>query len=139
MEGSTKDGIGGLLLSPIAALIQGIGDGVNYLLQRNIIGDKSDVFLNSGVFEHSKMIQVLNENKPVSGVPQVDIAEEYIETATGKYGIPNIKLTPAEIFAGNVSALDANFFKTEGDHNQELGGSEKSIVEQLRDTILLLK
>ena len=135
MEGSTKDGIGGLLLSPIAALIQGIGDGVNYLLQRNIIGDKSDVFLNSGVFEHSKMIQVLNENKPVSGVPQVDIAEEYIETATGKYGIPNIKLTPAEIFAGNVSALDANFFKTEGDHNQELGGSEKSIVEQLRDTV----
>ena len=95
MEGSTKDGIGGLLLSPIAALIQGIGDGVNYLLQRNIIGDKSDVFLNSGVFEHSKMIEVLNENKPVSGVPQVDIAEEYIETATGKYGIPNIKLTPA--------------------------------------------
>ena len=81
------------------------------------------------------MIQVLNENKPVSGVPQVDIAEEYIETATGKYGIPNIKLTPAEIFAGNVSALDANFFKTEGDHNQELGGSEKSIVEQLRDTV----
>lgn len=135
LEGSTKDGIGGLLLSPIAALIKGIGDGVNYLLQRNIIGDKSDVFLNSGVFEHSKMIQVLNENKPVSGVPQVDIAEEYIETATGKYGIPNIKLTPAEIFAGNVSALDANFFKTEGDHNQELGGSEKSIVEQLRDTV----
>ena len=135
LEGSTKDGIGGLLLSPIAALIQGIGDGVNYLLQRNIIGDKSDVFLNSGVFEHSKMIQVLNENKPVSGVPQVDIAEEYIETAKGKYGIPNIKLTPAEIFAGNVSALDANFFKTEGDHNQELGGSEKSIVEQLRDTV----
>ncbi len=135
LEGSTKDGIGGLLLSPVAALIQGIGDGVNYLLQRNIIGDKSDVFLNSGVFEHSKMIQVLNENKPVSGVPQVDIAEEYIETATGKYGIPNIKLTPAEIFAGNVSALDANFFKTEGDHNQELGGSEKSIVEQLRDTV----
>lgn len=135
LEGSTKDGIGGLLLSPIAALIQGIGDGVNYLLQRNIIGDKSDVLLNSGVFEHSKMIQVLNENKPVSGVPQVDIAEEYIETATGKYGIPNIKLTPAEIFAGNVSALDANFFKTEGDHNQELGGSEKSIVEQLRDTV----
>lgn len=135
LEGSTKDGIGGLLLSPIAALIQGIGDGVNYLLQRNIIGDKSDVFLNSGVFEHSKMIEVLNENKPVSGVPQVDIAEEYIETATGKYGIPNIKLTPAEIFAGNVSALDANFFKTEGDHNQELGGSEKSIVEQLRDNV----
>lgn len=135
LEGSTKDGIGGLLLSPIAALIQGIGDAVNYLLQRNIIGDKSDVFLNSGVFEHSKMIQVLNENKPVSGVPQVDIAEEYIETAKGKYGIPNIKLTPAEIFAGNVSALDANFFKTEGDHNQELGGSEKSIVEQLRDTV----
>ena len=135
LEGSTKDGIGGLLLSPIAALIQVIGDGVNYLLQRNIIGDKSDVFLNSGVFEHSKMIQVLNENKPVSGVPQVDIAEEYIETATGKYGIPNIKLTPAEIFAGNVSALDANFFKTEGEHNQELGGSEKSIVEQLRDTV----
>ena len=135
LEGATKDGIGGLLLSPIAALIQGIGDGVNYLLQRNIIGDKSDVFLNSGVFEHSKMIQVLNENKPVSGVPQVDIAEEYIETATGKYGIPNIKLTPAEIFAGNVSALDANFFKTKGEHNQELGGSEKSIVEQLRDTV----
>lgn len=105
MEGSTKDGIGGLLLSPIAALIQGIGDGVNYLLQRNVEEINQDVFLNSGVFEHSKMIQVLNENKPVSEYPQVDIAEEYIETAT-EYGI---RYRHTQIFAGNVSALDANF------------------------------
>ncbi len=135
LEGANEDGIGGLLLSPIAALIQGIGDGVNYLLQRNIIGDKSDVFLNSKNLEHSEMIQAIKDNEPVPGLPEVDIVEEYIKTATGKYGIPNIKLTPAEIFAGNVSALDANFFKTEGDHNQELGGSEKSIVEKLRGTV----
>lgn len=132
LEGSTKDGIGGLLLSPIAALIQGIGDGANYLLQKNIIGDTSDVFYNSGVFEHAKMIQVLGENKTISGLPQVDIVKEFID---GKYGIPDIKLTPAEIFAGNVSALDANFFKTSEDHSKELGGSDYSIVEQLKETV----
>lgn len=132
LEGSTKDGIGGLLLSPIAALIQGIGDGANYLLQKNIIGDTSDVFYSSGVFEHAKMIQVLGENKTISGLPQVDIVKEFID---GKYGIPDIKLTPAEIFAGNVSALDANFFKTATDHDQELGGSDYSIVEQLKETV----
>ena len=132
LEGSTKDGIGGLLLSPIAALIQGIGDGANYLLQKNIIGDTSDVFYSSGVFEHAKIIQVLGENKTISGLPQVDIVKEFID---GKYGIPDIKLTPAEIFAGNVSALDANFFKTATDHDQELGGSDYSIVEQLKETV----
>lgn len=135
LEGANANAIGGLLLKPIAALILGIGDGVNYIIQRNLIGEKSDVFVEAGTFDHSRMLSTLAENEVVSGVPDVYIVKNYLDVINGGYGIPNIKLTPAEIFAGNVSALDANFFKTENDHNKELGGSEKSIVEQLRGTV----
>ena len=135
LEGANANAIGGLLLKPIAALILGIGDGVNYIIQRNLIGEKSDVFVEAGIVDHSRMLSTLAENEVASGVPDVYIVKNYLDVIDGGYGIPNIKLTPAEIFAGNVSALDANFFKTENDHNKELGGSEKSIVEQLRGTV----
>ena len=134
-EGANANAIGGLLARPIAALVLGICDGVNYILQSNIIGDKSDVFIDRGIVDHSKVIQTVTDNPTKTGLPEIKIVEKYLDDVNGGYGIPNIKLTPAEIFAGNVSALDANFFKTEADHNNELGGSDKSIVEKLRSTV----
>ena len=134
-EGADGGDIGGLLFGPLANLIQGIGDSVNKILQNVIIGDKKPVFYNSGFFSSESVKQVIEDNPVDSNLEDVTVVKNYIDTFTGKYGVPDIKLTPAEIFAGNVSAFDANFFKTNADHKQELGGSNKSIVEQLRNTV----
>ena len=93
------------------------------------------MFYNSGVFSSEKVLKIITDNPTVSGVETVEVVKDYIDTFTGKYGVPDIKLTPAEIFAGNVSALDANFFETKTDHSNELGGNGKSIIEQLKGTV----
>lgn len=134
-EGADGGDVGGLLFGPLANLIQGIGDSVNKILQNVIIGDKSPVFYNSGWFTSESVKKIIEDNPADPNLEDVTVVKEYIDTFTGKYGVPDIKLTPAEIFAGNVAAFDANFFKTDTDHNQELGGSDKSIVEELRNTV----
>ncbi len=134
-EGADEGNDFGVLFGPLANLIQGIGDSINKILQSFIIGDKSPVFYNSGFFSSDNVQEVVTDNLPVSGLPEVTVVKDYIDTWSGKYGVPDIKLTPAEIFAGKVSAFDANFFKTSNDHSKELGGEEKSIVEKLRNTV----
>lgn len=49
-EGGEDDGVGGILFRPIASLICGIGDTCNTLLQRLLIGEKSDVFISRRIF-----------------------------------------------------------------------------------------
>ena len=139
-EGADGDKVGGLLIDPIASLIQGIGDAVNRILQKMIIGDNSPVHYDRGFFDSPTTItDVVSKYALEPGdeekFPTEKIVKDYIDGPAGGYTIADIKLTPAEIFAGNVSALDANFFKTETDHDKELGGSEKSIVEQLRGVV----
>lgn len=134
-EGANEGDSFGVLFGPLANLIQGIGDSVNRILQSLIIGEDTPVFYNSGVFSSEKVLKIITDNPTVSGVETVEVVKDYIDTFTGKYGVPDIKLTPAEIFAGNVSALDANFFETKADHSNELGGNGKSIIEQLKGTV----
>ena len=134
-EGANEGDSLGVLFGPLANLIQGIGDSVNRILQSLIIGEDTPVFYNSGVFSSEKVLKIITDNPTVSGVETVEVVKDYIDTFTGKYGVPDIKLTPAEIFAGNVSALDANFFETKTDHSNELGGNGKSIIEQLKGTV----
>lgn len=134
-EGANEGDSFGVLFGPLANLIQGIGDSVNRILQSLIIGEDTPVFYNSGVFSSEKVLKIITDNPTVSGVETVEVVKDYIDTFTGKYGVPDIKLTPAEIFAGNVSALDANFFETKTDHSNELGGNGKSIIEQLKGTV----
>lgn len=140
LEGAEGDKVGGLLINPIASLLQVIGDGVNRLIQIMLIGDNSPVHYDRGFYDSPTTItDVVSNNKVKEGdesnLPTEKIVKDYIDGPLGGYTIADIKLTPAEIFAGNVSALDANFFKTENDHKQELGGSSKSIVEKLRGTV----
>lgn len=134
-EGANEGDSFGVLFGPLSNLIQGIGDSVNRILQSLIIGEDTPVFYNSGVFSSEKVLKIITDNPTVSGVETVEVVKDYIDTFTGKYGVPDIKLTPAEIFAGNVSALDANFFETKTDHSNELGGNGKSIIEQLKGTV----
>lgn len=140
LEGAEGDKVGGILIEPIAFLLQGIGDSVNRIIQRMLIGDNSPVHYDRGFFDSpTEITDVVKEYQFSSGdeanLPTEKIVKDYIDGPLGGYTIADVKLTPAEIFAGNVSALDANFFKTESDHNSELGGSEKSIVEQLKGTV----
>lgn len=140
LEGAEGDKVGGLLIDPIISLLQGIGDGVNRIIQIMLIGDNSPIHYDRGFFDSPTTItDVVSNNKVEDGdesnLPTEKIVKDYIDGPLGGYTIADIKLTPAEIFAGNVSALDANFFKTENDHKQELGGSSKSIVEKLRGTV----
>lgn len=136
LEGADEGDIGGILFGPISSLICGIGDACNKMLQLLLIGDNSPVFIDQGFWSNDKVNKFLQENPPDSNLETVDVVKDYIATWTGKgYGVPNIKLTSAEIFSGNVAALDANFFKTDADHDNELGGKEKSIVEDLKSTV----
>lgn len=135
-ETSAEDDFAGTLAKPLVALVLGMCDGVNELLQTFLIGDNSSVFESRGKLTlNQSMMQIVTDNQEESGLGKVSIVKEYLDVWNGGYGLPNIKLTPAEIFTGNVSSLDANFFKTESDHDKELGGSEKSIVEQLKETV----
>ena len=135
-ETSAEDAFAGTLAKPLVALVLGMCDGVNELLQTFLIGDNSSVFESRGKLTlNQSMMQIVTDNQEESGLGKVSIVKDYLDVWNGGYGLPNIKLTPAEIFTGNVSSLDANFFKTESDHDKELGGSEKSIVEQLKETV----
>lgn len=138
LEGDTSilDTAAGTLAKPLVALVLGMCDGVNEILQKNLIGDNSSVFEGKGALGlNQSMIKIVTDNPEEPGLGKVKIVKDYLDVVNGGYGLPNIKLTPAEIFTGNVSALDANFFKTENDHDKELGGSEMSIVEQLKETV----
>ncbi len=123
-------------------MLYGLGDAFNKILQIAIIGSSffgDEIQLDSDSFdviEQNKVTQALEsgEFKLIDG-PTKYIVKDYIDSGTGNYFIPNFKLTPAEIFAGNVSALDANFFKTTDTQDQELGGSDKSIVNKLTSVV----
>ena len=89
-----------------------------------------------GFFSNSERDECIAANPPASGLETISVVGKNMKSWIGKgYGVSNIKLTPAEIFAGNVAALDANFFATNTDYSQKLGGNDKSIVLTLKKTI----
>lgn len=137
-------GIGGVLFRPIMGLIVSIGDLFNDLVNLGIVGELGNSVDHAD--NNSDLTEFLAENPPLENlqdgqeesktVKTYSIVEEYADGwIDGKYVLPNIKLTPAEIFAGNVAALDANFFKEGTDYSNELGGEKKSIVTKLRSVI----
>ena len=143
-DGSTNGeedeaGAFGLLASPIAMLLTGIGDAANWILQFALLGDgnttvtvKSDSSAaDAYCTEHAANVSGDSAN----GMAVLQITKSAIDGIFGRYDIGVIKLTPAEIFAGNVAALDANFFKTNEDYSTMLGGEEKSIVSEIKGVV----
>lgn len=153
LEGSEQYDWGGVLFKPISALITGLASACNMLMERIFIGDKAEIFIDTGFLKGESEVDAYIGANPAIGDKKedneennadnkekgkggtVEIVKDYIETAFGKYGVPNVRLTSAEIFAGNVAALDANFFKTNTDYKNSLGGEDKSIVLDLKETI----
>ena len=133
-ERGEEDGTFGLLLSPFTSLLVGVADAVNYVLQSALIGDDS-IKVTMKIDDAGSYIAA---NPPMGGLPVVEVVEEGVDHSAGlfwsTYKIGTIRLTPAEIFAGRVSALNANFFKSSTDSDM-LGGEEKSIVSDLKSVV----
>lgn len=140
-EGSEGDDIGGVLFKPVCDLLLGIGDSINRVLQMVIIGDYNPVTYSTRFWQDDIVAKVAKRNPPISdgnGTPNHDldayIYANYIEDWAQSFIVAEIKLTPAEIFSGNVAALDANFFRTNA--SGELGASEgRSIVKDLKGVV----
>lgn len=134
MNDGEEDGTFGLLLSPFTSLLVGIADAVNYVLQSALIGDDSTEV----TMKIDDAGSYIAANPPMGGLPVVEVVEEGVDHSAGlfwsTYRIGTIRLTPAEIFAGRVSALNANFFRNSTDSNM-LGGDEKSIVDDLKSVV----
>lgn len=138
LEGARSGTIGGVLFEPIAWLIQAIGDTANFMLQRVLLGTWDSVFYSTGVagiLDNAEVEEVIERNPPISNLTNVNIVKNYIKGLTNNYGVPEIKITPVDIFAGNVAALDANFFAEDENIEDKLGGQERSIVVQLKKYI----
>ena len=122
----------GLLASPFAMLLTGLGDAANWLVQFALIGDD-----NAAVTVKSDKADdyiTAHDAKDKADLYVIPITKSAIDGPLGRYDIGTVKLTPAEIFAGNVAALDANFF-TDNDHSNQLGGNNKSIVSELKSVV----
>lgn len=137
LEGENQGDIGGVLFGPIAWLLQAIGDVANEMLQRVLLGTWDSVFYSTGWMGLSDgdVTAAIDRNPPISNLTNVNIVKNYIKGLTNNYGIPEIKITPVDIFAGNVAALDANFFAEDENIEDKLGGQERSIVVQLKKYI----
>ena len=137
LEGENQGDIGGVLFGPIAWLLQAIGDVANEMLQRVLLGTWDSVFYSTGWmgFSDGDVTAAIDRNPPISNLTNVNIVKNYIKGLTNNYGIPEIKITPVDIFAGNVAALDANFFAEDENIEDKLGGQERSIVVQLKKYI----
>ena len=137
---------GGVLSFPTAFLANSIADGINYLFEMALIGDDAA----GAIVKGEDAVTYMTETKAApdsspedANLPEIKITRDAIQPMVGDYEVATIKLTPAEIFAGNVAALDANFFDTSSDqqttgedsyaNDGKLGG--ESIVSQLKGTI----
>lgn len=141
-SGGFLENAGGILFEPIASLLCGVGDTVNKILQKMIIGTpfSEEIIVDTDVndvFEENSVTKFVETHQPVEGkgITTKYIVKDNIDSITGTYIIPNFSLTPAEIFSGNVSALDANFFKTNTEYDEELGGESKSTVSKLTGVV----
>lgn len=137
LEGADKGAVGGVLLGPIAWLLQGIGDATNQMIQLVFTGSWERVFYDTGFgnFNKKRVTDAIARNPANGDLQYVDVVQDFIKTWTKSYGIPEIKITPADIFAGNVAALDANFFANDADISNKIGGDKNSIVSELRPIV----
>lgn len=144
------DGLYGVLLSPINGLIAALGDTINTFFRKSIVGNRASYDNNR--FYKSTRTGDSAEDYIAKNAPSTEEDENlpsvYIKRKNGgidkstfsvsrglTYTVAAIDFTPAEIFAGRISALNANFFKTSDDYSDLMGGTNKSIVNKLKDVV----
>lgn len=144
------DGLYGVLLSPINGLIAALGDTINTFFRKSIVGNKASY--DNNIIYKSTISGDSAEDYIAKNAPSTEEDENlpsvYIKRKNGgidkstfsvsrglTYTVAAIDFTPAEIFAGRISALNANFFKTSDDYSDLMGGTNKSIVNKLKDVV----
>lgn len=142
---------GGVLLEPICNLLQAIGDIANNLIGKTVgTGDSlTSVAIRTGSSREEAISELNSESsgsdnlieKDIKIVPRRDEDKNTSEAFIRKEDdiiIPCVKVTPAEIFAGRVAFLDADFFgDTDSTEYEEtmIGGSSNSTARKLRGII----
>ncbi len=121
--------IGGVLSSPIVALLAVMCDSLNCIMANFMVGGLNwfEVYPKA---DGDAATQITTENPYDPDLPTVVILESDL---LGDYGIPNLTYTPGRIFSGDVKALDVNFFTTED--LDPTGEDSKSIVAHLRGIV----
>ena len=144
------DGLYGVLLSPINGLIAALGDTINTFFRKSIVGNKASY--DNNIIYKSTISGDSAEDYIAKNAPSTEedgnLPSVYIKRKNGgidkstvsvsgglTYTVAAIDFTPAEIFAGRISALNANFFKTSDDYSDLMGGTNKSIVNKLKDVV----
>lgn len=119
-----------VLFEPLCWCVAKLTDGFFAILQYTLLGEdysavnyKIDTYIEK-FGEDGKLAQTPSNPNIV-----IKIFADNIEA------LPNIAITPIEIFTGRVAALNANFFKDEADIENQLGGSSKSIVLGLKSVV----
>ena len=126
--------VGGVLATPLIALLAMFGDAANRIIYTTVGSEQEESQTKSvfGIGEYEiyldkddDKVAYIRENK-ATGDTDYEIDTDEMR---GDYGIPNIRITPAEIFANNIPMLNANFFADES----KLTG--RSIVGTLKETV----
>ena len=125
-EDTSEEAPGGILMEPLLGLISGLGEGVVWLIQSQILGmSTSAIFIDvdgiSGVWEFIGDIGRSGVGKAISmvlgtsvitntaAVSQAVIRSTIDDLSLDNYYLPIYKISPQEIFSNQVPALDINF------------------------------
>ena len=130
--GETQEAPGGVLFQPLMNLISGLGEGIVWLLQSQLLGmSTSNIFVTNDGDVIGSIIAALGTAAAAAGVvalmfvPGVNVAVAGAVIAGGagvcvagnvvadqfpdEFFLPIYKISPQEIFSNQIPALDVNF------------------------------
>ena len=133
-------------LTTIENLTAPIRRGANEGTNKSIVGTGIKAILGIGEYKiyltnDAEKENYCEENPPEVGLINKALSMKGDETKgvddeiQGGYGIPNIAITPAEIFSNKIAMLNANYFKTDAEISEQIGGQPRSVVYQLKTLI----
>ena len=139
MPNYSQASIYGVIASPVIGLVALLGDAVNRIIYTTIGSEEDDSQLASiiGVGEYE--IYLNNDEDKKEYIEAHPADDSFIQMNKDDmildYGIPNIRITPAEIFSNSISMLNANFFLSSDEINDQEGSENRSVVATLKGTI----
>ena len=133
--------VGGVLLEPALSLVQGLSEGVVWLMHWIILGQTDISYkVDSGISVEFKPIvkMLLKADARITGSPLTSLGsllvEDYLKQVYENIELPNYNLTPEEIFSNRIPMLDVNFISP-NTYVKADGTEVKSSALTLRGTI----
>ena len=125
-EDTSEEAPGGILMEPLLGLISGLGEGVVWLIQSQILGmNTSAIFIDvdgiSGAWKFigdvgrsdvgTAISTVLGTSSltTTAAVSQAVVRSTIDDLSLDDYYLPIYKISPQEIFSNQIPALDINF------------------------------